>query len=70
MKKYEPKVLNTINNSKADIDRVKMGLKMVTSTGGTAAGSFGQHDVAGKTGTTKPFTMVLTAAGGEMPRTI
>ncbi|MFB8734272.1 hypothetical protein ACEQPO_10980 [Bacillus sp. SL00103] len=33
MKKYEPKVLNTINNSKADIDRVKMGLKMVTSTG-------------------------------------
>ncbi|MEK4049163.1 MULTISPECIES: penicillin-binding protein 2 [Bacillus] len=55
VKKYEPKVLNTINNSKADIDRVKMGLKMVTSTGGTAAGRFGQHDVAGKTGTAQTF---------------
>ena len=28
---------------------------MVTSTGGTAAGRFGQHDVAGKTGTAQTF---------------
>ncbi|MDM5297700.1 penicillin-binding protein 2 [Bacillus pumilus] len=55
VKKYEPKVLNTVNNTKADIDRVKMGLKMVTSAGGTAAGRFGQHDVAGKTGTAQTF---------------
>ncbi|MGE6631170.1 peptidoglycan D,D-transpeptidase FtsI family protein [Bacillus sp. NPDC077027] len=55
IKKNEPKILNRINNSTADIDRVKMGLKMVTSTGGTAAGRFGKHDVAGKTGTAQTF---------------
>ncbi|MDA1475758.1 peptidoglycan D,D-transpeptidase FtsI family protein [Bacillus changyiensis] len=46
-----PKVLNRINNSASDIERVKIGLKKVTQAGGTAATFFKSYDVAGKTGT-------------------
>ncbi|NPC92359.1 penicillin-binding protein 2 [Bacillus sp. WMMC1349] len=46
-----PKVLNRINNSASDIERVKIGLKKVTqSANGTAHNVF-DHDVSGKTGT-------------------
>ncbi|NPC92358.1 penicillin-binding protein 2 [Bacillus sp. WMMC1349] len=45
------KVLNRINNSASDIERVKIGLKKVTQTReGTAHDAF-DYDVSGKTGT-------------------
>ncbi|WP_338778399.1 penicillin-binding protein 2 [Metabacillus sp. FJAT-52054] len=47
----EPKVLNRINNTSAEIRQVQRGFKAVTQTGGTAAGKFPGLDVSGKTGT-------------------
>jgi penicillin-binding protein H len=47
----EPKVLNRINNSAAEIERVQQGFKLVTSAG-TAKGSV-PTSVAGKTGTSE-----------------
>ncbi|AZB44401.1 penicillin-binding protein 2 [Bacillus sp. FJAT-42376] len=47
----EPKILNRINNSEAEIKQVQRGFKAVTQTGGTAAGKFPGLDVSGKTGT-------------------
>ena len=65
VKKYEPKVLNTINNSKADIDRVKMGLKWSHQQAGLPlAGSVSMMS-QGKRVQPKPSTMVPTGAGGE-----
>lgn len=47
----EPVILNKVNNTPEDIERVQLGFKLVTSaSGGTAYGRF-VHDVAGKTGT-------------------
>ena len=48
-------ILNRINNSLKDVQRVQEGFKLVTTArGGTAAGFF-DHDVAGKTGTAETF---------------
>jgi cell division protein FtsI/penicillin-binding protein 2 len=56
VKDNKPRILNKINNSDEDIERVQRGFKMVTSSpGGTAYGLFGSHDVAGKTGTAQAF---------------
>ncbi|MDA7026249.1 penicillin-binding protein 2 [Bacillus sp. CLL-7-23] len=50
------KVLNRINNSASDIERVKLGLKKVTqSASGTAHNLFGKNDVSGKTGTAQKY---------------
>lgn len=46
-----PKVLNRVNNTKEDIERVQDGFKKVVRTG-TARGHF-DYDVAGKTGTSQ-----------------
>ncbi|MGG3573112.1 penicillin-binding protein 2 [Bacillus gobiensis] len=52
LKDNKPNILNRINNSDEDIERVQQGFKMVTSSpGGTAFGLFGSNDVSGKTGT-------------------
>ena len=50
----EPKILNRINNSQAEIDRVKQGMRMVyTGSNGTARKYFNdlKYSAAGKTGT-------------------
>lgn len=47
----EPNVLNKVNNSTSDLERVQDGFKLVV-TSGTAKGKF-SHDVAGKTGTSE-----------------
>jgi cell division protein FtsI/penicillin-binding protein 2 len=50
---HESRILNRINNSEEDIRQVQRGFEAVTQTGGTAAGIFGEYDVAGKTGTSQ-----------------
>lgn len=47
-------ILNRINNTDEDINRVQYGFKLVTGPGGTASGMF-NHDVAGKTGTAETY---------------
>lgn len=50
-KERTPKILNKINNTQSDFERVQKGFKLVTTTG-TAKGKF-KLDVAGKTGTSE-----------------
>ncbi|MBO1510111.1 peptidoglycan D,D-transpeptidase FtsI family protein [Metabacillus bambusae] len=47
----EANVLNKVNNTAEDLERVQQGFKLVV-TSGTAKGKF-SHDVAGKTGTSE-----------------
>lgn len=47
----EAEILNRVNNTASDIERVRQGFKLVV-TSGTAQGRF-SHDVAGKTGTSE-----------------
>jgi cell division protein FtsI/penicillin-binding protein 2 len=47
----EANVLNIVNNTASDIERVQQGFRLVV-TSGTAEGKF-THDVAGKTGTSE-----------------
>ncbi|MGM7719770.1 peptidoglycan D,D-transpeptidase FtsI family protein [Metabacillus sp. Hm71] len=47
----KPEILNKVNNTASDIERVQQGFKLVV-TSGTAEGKF-THDVAGKTGTSE-----------------
>ncbi|WP_024573419.1 MULTISPECIES: peptidoglycan D,D-transpeptidase FtsI family protein [Bacillus] len=49
----KPNILNKINNSESDIQQVKTGMKLVT-TSGTAKNTF-TEDVSGKTGTAETF---------------
>lgn len=49
----KPNILNKINNSESDIQQVKTGMKLVT-TSGTARNTFAE-DVSGKTGTAQTF---------------
>ncbi|MFC0270668.1 peptidoglycan D,D-transpeptidase FtsI family protein [Metabacillus herbersteinensis] len=49
VKEHTSKVLNRVNNTPEDIERVQHGFKLVTSSG-TAKNIF-NHDVSGKTGT-------------------
>lgn len=46
-----PEILNKVNNSEEDINRVQRGFKLVV-TSGTAKNMF-DYDVAGKTGTSQ-----------------
>lgn len=56
LKEQKPVILNRINNTPDDLERVQRGFKLVTSApGGTANGAFGKHDVAGKTGTAETY---------------
>ncbi|MGD6793420.1 peptidoglycan D,D-transpeptidase FtsI family protein [Metabacillus indicus] len=50
---HEATILNRINNTPDQIRQVQRGFEAVTKTGGTAAGYFGDYDVAGKTGTSQ-----------------
>jgi cell division protein FtsI/penicillin-binding protein 2 len=50
---HEPTILNRVNNTPEQIRQVQRGFEAVTKTGGTAAGYFGDNDVAGKTGTSQ-----------------
>lgn len=49
----KPNILNKINNTESDIQQVKTGMKLVT-TSGTAKNTF-TEDVSGKTGTAETF---------------
>lgn len=49
----KPNILNKINNTDSDIQQVKTGMKLVTSSG-TAKNTF-TEDVSGKTGTAQTF---------------
>ncbi|MCI4170538.1 penicillin-binding transpeptidase domain-containing protein, partial [Bacillus spizizenii] len=49
----KPNIINKINNSESDIQQVKTGMKLVT-TSGTAKNTF-TEDVSGKTGTAQTF---------------
>ncbi|AZB44817.1 penicillin-binding protein 2 [Bacillus sp. FJAT-42376] len=52
----DPKILNGINNTPGQIERIKEGMKLVTKgSRGTARAYFKGLDVAGKTGTTQSF---------------
>ncbi|WP_082883761.1 peptidoglycan D,D-transpeptidase FtsI family protein [Bacillus sp. SJS] len=52
----EPEILNAINNTPNEIERIKAGMKLVTKgSRGTARAYFKGLDVAGKTGTTQSF---------------
>ncbi|MBD1383309.1 penicillin-binding protein 2 [Bacillus sp. IB182487] len=53
IKENNTTVLNRINNTPGDLQKVQTGFKRVT-TSGTAAAAF-DHDVAGKTGTAESF---------------
>ncbi len=50
---HEGRILNRVSNSAEDIRQVQRGFEAVTKSGGTAAGTFGRYDVAGKTGTSQ-----------------
>lgn len=59
----KPNILNKINNTDSDIQQVKTGMKLVTSSG-TAKNTF-TEDVSGKQELLKHFITEQTVIGGE-----
>ena len=52
---FEPHILNTLDTEKKYLDRVKMGLKLVMSSGTGASYIDKKYNAAGKTGTAQSF---------------